>query len=146
MNVSFDRTENTTINRYGYGVAALDMNGRFRELAGTVPLSPRKPVRASCKKPWRGDRELDPIGKYDKTLEVECIPHDVAIESEPPLWWFAKHGEYPHSASIAAVKQFFGFSVEDKRKLFDHAPKSSTSPARYDLFVVRDYLKQKGVI
>lgn len=146
MNITRDHTPNTAVPFYGHGIECLDMQGRLTTIPGTVPLSLRKRVKPSCLKPWRGDRELDPIGKYDPTLEVDPLPHDVEITSLKPEWWFAKHGDYPHACSIAAVKQFFGFSVEDKRKLFESAPKSKDKPARYDLFIVREYLKEKGVI
>lgn len=147
MNITRDHAPNTAVPFYGYGIECLDMQGHLTTIPGTVPLKPRRSVEPSCLRPMRGDdRELDPIGAYDPSLEEEPLPFDIEITSEKPDWWFGKHGDYPHSCSIAAVKQFFGFRVDDKRNLFDNAPKSKDKPARYDLFIVREYLKEKGAI
>jgi hypothetical protein len=49
---------------YGYGIEALDMQGRLVEIPGTVPMQPRKKKRASCAAPIRGDgSEVARIGK-----------------------------------------------------------------------------------
>ena len=48
--ITRDHTDNATIERYGDGVAVLDMDGHLRELKYSVPLSPRVTRRAS----WSG--------------------------------------------------------------------------------------------
>ena len=48
--ITRDHTDNATIERYGDGVAVLDMDGHLRELKYSVPLSPRATRRAS----WSG--------------------------------------------------------------------------------------------
>lgn len=145
LTFAIDHTENVTIGRYGDGIAALDMMGRFRELAHTVPLTPRRIEPASCKAPMRGDRMLDTIGVIDKTLEVAPLPEeDTNIPSSAPLWWEQSHGEYPHRATLRAVKWFFGFPTSDRRAVWDTLPKNSYNS--YDLAEVREVLVKKGII
>ena len=55
--ITRDHTDNATIERYGDGVAVLDMDGHLRELKYSVPLSPRVTRRAS----WNG--VVDGLGR-----------------------------------------------------------------------------------
>ena len=147
MTITRDHTPNTAVPFYGHGIECLDMNGHLRTIPGTVPLSPRKPVKPSCEAVVRGDGEpQDSVGKYDKSLHVDAPAAILPIEASPPGWWERKYGDYPHAVQLCAVKKFFGLAPDDSRSVVLQLPKSRETPARYDIFIVHEYFKEKGVI
>lgn len=61
-------------DRHGYGVVVLDLDGKGRELAHSVPLSPRKPVAASYSGVVDGlGRIHDAIGQLDPSEVHEHV-------------------------------------------------------------------------
>lgn len=79
--ITRDHTDNTPLERYGDGVAVLDMQGHLRELKYSVPLSPRVTPRAS----WSG--VVDGMGNVQHPigfLEGEKRP-DRTTDNRPPV-------------------------------------------------------------
>lgn len=129
-----------------YGIECLDMKGRLTTIPGTMPIVRRKPVEPSCLKPWRGDRELDPIGEYDPALEGPPLAKAPIIEQHQPSWWTSLCGEYPHAATMAGVKRYFNIAREDGRRALETLPRSQEGPSRYDLQAAYNHLVDKGSI
>ena len=66
--------ELTVQERHGYGVVVLDLDGKGRELAHSVPLAPRQPVTASYSGVVDGlGRIQHAIGKFDRSEAHERV-------------------------------------------------------------------------